>query len=729
VRQNDEAFRKPFRKPFDLDGERMFPHLHAEADATGGLRLSGGPLGSHPVRPARWVTAHDRGDAPYDVVRETDGALVAEARIEEAGLRVVDTWRVIDGGLGLSRRIEAEPGEPVRVDLEISTLSEEGDRYFLPGMISAPGQHASGSRRTFSEDRLGYPLVALWRATEAEVVWLARTNRAAYDTAPIRELGDTIFRRDTDLGHLGFRRAEPALLVGWPVAELDTSSQLDARGTGFEALHGRETGLELTLEYELRVEKAPSFAEAVRIVTARAVALAAPRPTGHDTSLEDSVRLRLDSAARTYTETATGFAGFVLNFDPERGYDSQAKAFGASFADHQMGGSHGILEYGFTGRQLDLACSLAARDPEAWAERGRRVVDSFVDRLVHESGWTATLYDLAEDRPLFAIGDARGTVMHYLGVAEIAGTYTRMMTEAGGDLVRNIELHERRGAEVPTWRAAALGLARFLTGVQNADGSWYRAYAPDGTPIVGDAWFGDRESSGKSATAAVVPYLLAVAAIEPSHAPGLRESAARAGRFVLGSAVARAEYRGGTLDNPNDVDKEAAFLAMRALLALADAGVAGEWTDGAVQSAWFALGWHSLVEVPTLAGTPVGEAGVRSVGWGGINSVWGVGVTDIYSLFFAGELHRLGDAQGIREFVQVAELIAHSSLELLSMPGQLHGFADAGMQPEGIAFCDQGRDDGLIRKGDTWGGLGWPYTAGTTGMADYLAARAASDHR
>jgi hypothetical protein len=36
------------------------------------------------------------------------------------------------------------------------------------------------------------------------------------------------------------------------------------------------------------------------------------------------------------------------------------------------------------------------------------------------------------------------------------------------------------------------------------------------------------------------------------------------------------------------------------------------------------------------------------------------------------------------------------------------------------AFCDQGVDDGLIAKGDIWGGLGWIYTAGTYGLSLYL---------
>ncbi|MDN3310463.1 hypothetical protein QWJ90_05940 [Microbacterium oryzae] len=670
--------------------------------------------------------AGSSGRQGYDALADAGGCLVGTAEVADGRISVTDTWSADSKRVLLERRVVARAGDPVRVDLEIPIPSDQTDRFFVPGMISAPAQHSRDGRYQFADDRLGYPIVAAWNSAARVVVWLARISLASYDAAPVRELGDRTFRRDTDIGFIGFSTDRGALLAGWPVAEGDHSSQLDAAGHSFETFHGCRDDLAVTITYELASAPAPRFADAVRIATARAVELADPQPTSHSFTLEQSIDYRLDSAAKTYRETASGFAGFVLNFDPERGYDSQAKAFGASFADHEMSGSHGILEYGFTGRQLDLAHSLARRDPEEWAERGARVVDSFVQRMVHDSGWVATLFDVVEDRPLYAIGDERGPVMHYLGRFDVAGTYTRMMTEGGGDLVRNILLHENLGRDVTEWRNAAAGLAGFLLNVQNDDGSWYRGYAPDRTPIVGTDWFGEPNRTGKSATGAVVPYLLQVADMAPELASTLRDAAARAGQYIFDTFVAAAEFRGGTLDNPNDVDKEAAFIAMRALLALEAAQVPGPWRDAATDAAWFALGWHSLWPVPLVKGTPVGRAAVRSVGWGGINSVWGVGVTDIYSLFFADDLHRLGVMSGTPEFVRVAELVAHSSVEILSSPGQLHGFADTGMQPEGISFCDQGAYDGLIRKGDTWGGLGWPYTAGTTGLANYLAARAAS---
>ena len=236
----------------------------------------------------------------------------------------------------------------------------------------------------------------------------------------------------------------------------------------------------------------------------------------------------------------------MLTFDPERGYASEAKAFGASFAEHAMSGARDILEYGFTGRQLNVAYCLARRDLAAWRERASGVIEFFVTRMAAPSGWVHTLFDTRRNEPVFACGDPRGVVMHYLGAAAISGTYTRMMAEAGSDLLLCVELPGLAGDRAQAWLGICQRLANFFVRVQNSDGSWFRAYAPDGTPIVGGDWFGEPEDGARTATSAVVPYLLAVAAHGDPDGK-FCAAALRAGRFVLRRQVAPAEFRGGTL--------------------------------------------------------------------------------------------------------------------------------------------------------------------------------------
>jgi hypothetical protein len=681
----------------------------------------------------------------YDSVSEANGAIVgtSEWAVGGAQITVTDQW-ITDGEqrVILQRSVRSSGISPSGLQLALAVhLPEAADRrYFAPGMVYSPEQWATGGTYSYCDSRLAYPVVAAIGASG--VISLMRLNTALVDSAPVREPGSRTFLQRTQIGSVGFNANANALIASWPYFEGDRSALLDAARHSASAFFPLDRPLDETLSYAIDVSQAEDHAEAIRSIFEQAVENADPSPARVDVELPESVDLRLDSAAKTFRRSAHGFAGFVLNFDPERGYESDPKAFGASFAEHAMSGTHDILEYGFTGRQLNLAYMLAKRAPEEWAEPGAAVVDSFVSRMTTPSGWVHTLWDFAADEAVFACGDSRGVVMHYLGASDLPGTYTRMMAEVGRDLLLNVALHRELGADTSGWLAAATALGGFFLRSQEPDGSWFRAYAPTGEPIVESDWFGYRSGSGKTATAAVIPFLTALArAIDeaPDHSVNeedrvrtatVLDSARRAGNYVRESAVDPDEYRGGTLDNPNVVDKEAAFIVMQAMLALfdvatgaADPAEAADRLASARRAAIFAITWHSLWAVPAIEGTRLATENVHSVGWGGINSVWGVGVTDIYSLFFLADLVRLGRLTDEPLFGRIAELAAWSSVQLLSTEQAGHGFVDSGMQPEGISFCSQGEDDGLIRKGDIWGGLGWPYTAGTHGLETYLRER------
>jgi hypothetical protein len=814
--------------------------LDAAGHSTAGLDTAG--LDTAGLDTAGLDTA-ERGAADEfaysDVSSPEPGVHVATRTWERDGLRIAveDTYRSGEDVVHLTRHLRADVdatgNSAIRLEFAVS-LPDTADRFCAPAMVYSPAQHAEPGTYVFNDGRLAYPLVTAW--TGGSAVTLLRTSLPAYDDKPDRTTGQSEYPHRTDIGALGFTTgAQSQLVATWPYREGDRSSLLDANGTPASAYHPvGPDGLDVTIAYDLITRPAPTFADAVAGAYAYAATVNPPRPAELPFTLDEAIDLRLASLADTYTEWAPGAAGFRLNFDPDRGYDAEAKAFGASFTEHGMGGSHGILEYGFTGRQLNAAHMLAERLGGEWVDRADKVCDFFVNVLTapaginmstgsnqddmstastrghtssgssqddtstastrdHTSsgssqddtstasapddtstastGFLYTLYSIDKGRPLFSCGDPDGPVMHYLGAADQPGTYTRMMTEAAGDLLLN---YRRRRNE--NWLAACRRFAEFLLAAQEPDGSWYRAYGPDGKPLDG-GWLGAAGSEGKASSAVPVPYLVNLASEVPAADAKRFIAAARAaGEYVLREQVGTDDYRGGTLDNPNVVDKEAAELAMAALLALHEAtnNGAGEaaseatgkatskatseaagkatskatseaagkatskatgeatgkatgeatgetkWLAGAERAAKLAVSWHLLWDVPARPGTRLAEAGVRSTGWGGINSTWGAGVTDIYSLFFLDSFVKLSRLTGDPLYEMVADLAAPGCQQILSYAGRSFGFADSGMQPEGISFCDQGVDAGLIAKGDTWGGLGWPYTAGTHGLQRYL---------
>ena len=119
-------------------------------------------------------------------------------------------------------------------------------------------------------------------------------------------------------------------------------------------------------------------------------------------------------------------------------------------------------------------------------------------------------------------------------------------------------------------------------------------------------------------------------------------------------------------------------------------------------------------------GTILYEKGFKTKGFGAINSVWGGGVVDIYSLFHIRELFEIGVWRNHPMMCRMAEWIAVATSQICSYPGDDMGFADIGMQPEGFGICPQGLDDGMIQKGGIWGTLGWIYSAGIYGLGNYL---------
>ena len=127
--------------------------------------------------------------------------------------------------------------------------------------------------------------------------------------------------------------------------------------------------------------------------------------------------------------------------------------------------------------------------------------------------------------------------------------------------------------------------------------------------------------------------------------------------------------------------------------------------------------------MPFEKGTRLHSYAFSSPGWGGISVVWGTGVVDNYSLWFLPGWNRLARETGEQLFLDVSKLILHGTQQLLSVPGNLYGLCGTGMQEEGFACSNQGADDGLITKGDTWGSLGWVFAAGTYGV--WEAARLA----
>ena len=117
--------------------------------------------------------------------------------------------------------------------------------------------------------------------------------------------------------------------------------------------------------------------------------------------------------------------------------------------------------------------------------------------------------------------------------------------------------------------------ADLLVSLQTEDGSWYRAYEPDGTPVfmLEEPWMTEqeRERGRKAASAIPIVFLCNLAEylseevystdVENTEPAGSKRSvylraAVKAGEYVLSGGCREELFQGGTLDNPNVVDMQ-----------------------------------------------------------------------------------------------------------------------------------------------------------------------------
>jgi hypothetical protein len=677
----------------------------------------------------------------YSAKRVHDNEWMAEAKWAHSGYQYVvqDRWIAEQSRVVIQRQFhmqgernrEVRDAEGIQLQLHVRIPVDGTSEW----RFCAPSTHYSepGTLETFQEakmymeDRLTYPFILGYQPKSCRYVTLGRASLPIKSGIPRRPADKpNRYLQATEVGSVGYvaRGNQLILQACWPYYEGDHSVALDAKRTPVSAYYPLEdNSFDIELSYDLRFGEGDSFADAVYDAFKQYAELHPPKPVELPFTLEDSIEYRSVSLRNSYRELKNGVAGFFFHFDPRHGYGSQPSGFGTMFNNIPHESYTRILEYGFTGRQINTAYSLAKKDGGVWIEKGRRVTQFFVDRMAVRSGFLYSLYDIEKDKPFASFGEESAPKLHYISHGSTPGNYLRTMVEPAFDLLLNYQLYTSLGSKQLTWWNTTRSFADFLLKHQNDDGSWYRAYEPDGTPLKNAEGFGNDEFSSKSASSIPILYLISMGQQEGTQGQKYLNAACKAGNFVLETYVSKDHYLGGTLDNPNVIDKEAAQYAMASLYGLYKLTGDNRYLHGSVRAGKIFVTWNYIWNAPCLPGTDLYNARFQTVGNGGINSIWGGGVVDIYSLFHIEELDQVGAEIGEMFFRSIAEWIATGTQQVLSHPGDMMGFTDLGMQPEGFGICNQGIDEGMIAKGDIWGSLGWIYSAGIYGLGKYLNSR------
>jgi len=328
---------------------------------------------------------------------------------------------------------------------------------------------------------------------------------------------------------------------------------------------------------------------------------------------------------------------------------------------------------GFVGKNLEAAALLlqdADRDATPRGEKHRQlglaIIDTFVRNLkvAPPEGEGFNL-----DTGLPSLTNPKGNFVTCCN----GRVYLRALTD---DLRWTLKAYQRelkQGREHREWLRWSMEFGEWLLAQQRPDGSFTRSWYP-GTGEIYDS----ASTSSYNAMAFLVT-LKQVTGQERFLAAALRT-----GDFCWMTYHSRDQYVGGTLDNPNIMDKEAGTLSLEGYLALYEATRDPQWLHRAQAAADFAETWIYGWSVPM----PVDEddaalhwkKGVSTVGVNRINST-GCGV-DQWMAGDVDEYARLYKYTKDSHYLDIARILLHNTKNMVALPGRTYDLVGPGWQQE-----------------------------------------------
>jgi len=258
--------------------------------------------------------------------------------------------------------------------------------------------------------------------------------------------------------------------------------------------------------------------------------------------------------------------------------------------------------------------------------------------------------------------------------------------------LRAILREKSHGHEHPEWLNWCVRYGDWLLTQQQSGGGFPRAWKP----VTGEVADPAPQSSYNA-----IPFLLLLT--DATGEAKYRDAALRAAEFCWTIGQADGRFIGGTIDNPNVIDKEAGTLSLEAYLMLFGKTGDKKWLDRATMAANFAETWIYIWNVPMPADEDNSrlhwKRGVPTAGLQLISS--GHSLVDEYMAFDADEYAQMWKFTDDEHYLEVAKILLHNTKLMLALPGRAYDLTGPGWQQEHWSLAPK-RGFGLHRHWLPW---------------------------
>ncbi len=265
---------------------------------------------------------------------------------------------------------------------------------------------------------------------------------------------------------------------------------------------------------------------------------------------------------REYGTGAVQSAGLPWSLDLPGGANREGVSFQMGFVGQQMAVGYHMYRYGLDNKDAETR------------RKGKAMVDFWVSDAIMNTYFPTVWWDPANN-------ETAGQRRDY-------PSFLRCFVDGMEGLLDACRISAAYGESQKKWDEALRRVASHLVEKQNEDGSFYRAYKTNGEVETG----GDRNTRGTSKLNTPLTVRFLVKMHEHTGEEKYKEAAIRAADFSYNELYLKlGKYVGGTPDNPNTVDKEAAIYALYCFNAAHTLTGDAKYLKAAEHAACSAMSW------------------------------------------------------------------------------------------------------------------------------------------
>jgi hypothetical protein len=240
------------------------------------------------------------------------------------------------------------------------------------------------------------------------------------------------------------------------------------------------------------------------------------------------------------------------------------------------------------------------------------------------------------------------------------------------------EREHKAGREHPLWLERPKEFGDWLLTQQQQDGGFPRSWRAGTNVVTNPSTLGSYNA---------IPILVKLASVTQNRE--YLNAAIRAGNLCWTQGQSQGVFVGGTEDNPNVIDKEAATLSLNAYVLLYEATHDAKWLVRARAAADNAESWIYLWNVAMPQDVPDSQLpwkkGVPTVGLQLIAS--GHSGADEYMSGDVANYAKLFKYTGDQHYYDVAKVLLKDTKSMMGMPGRTYDLAGVGWQQEAYTLA------------------------------------------